>query len=75
MYLSDIYTVTASLAGLPALALPLARSREGLPIGGQLIGPDFGEGLLCRAGAALERRFRLDPSSIADQGVGCVEGR
>jgi aspartyl-tRNA(Asn)/glutamyl-tRNA(Gln) amidotransferase subunit A len=75
MYLSDVYTVTASLAGLPALALPLARSREGLPIGGQLIGPDFGEELLCRVGTTLERRFRLAPPPIADQGAGCAEGR
>src|SRR5207245_2818344 len=38
MYLSDIFTVTANLAGLPAISMPIGRVK-GLPIGGQLIGP------------------------------------
>ncbi|HEU5181977.1 MAG TPA: Asp-tRNA(Asn)/Glu-tRNA(Gln) amidotransferase subunit GatA [Candidatus Polarisedimenticolia bacterium] len=54
MYLSDIFTATINLAGLPALSLPCGLSREGLPIGLQLIGPAFGEQPLLRAGAALE---------------------
>jgi aspartyl-tRNA(Asn)/glutamyl-tRNA(Gln) amidotransferase subunit A len=57
MYLSDVYTVTANLAGLPALALPVGRNREGLPLGAQLIGPPHGEALLFRAGSVLERHF------------------
>ena len=42
MYLSDIYTVTVSLAGLPAISLP-AGFVGGLPVGQQLIGPAFSE--------------------------------
>jgi aspartyl-tRNA(Asn)/glutamyl-tRNA(Gln) amidotransferase subunit A len=55
MYLSDIFTVTVNLAGLPGLSLPVGRSRAGLPIGAQLIAPPFEETRLLRAGAALER--------------------
>ncbi|WP_205435736.1 Asp-tRNA(Asn)/Glu-tRNA(Gln) amidotransferase subunit GatA [Helicobacter suis] len=43
MYLSDVYTVGVNLAGLPALSLPVAQSKEGLPIGMQLIGRAFAE--------------------------------
>ncbi len=57
MYLSDIYTVTANLAGLPALVVPAGLSPEGLPIGAQLIGREFDEALLFRAGAAIEREL------------------
>ena len=44
MYLSDIYTVSVNLAGLPALSMPCGFDRRGLPIGAQLIGPALGEG-------------------------------
>ncbi|GBC85522.1 Glutamyl-tRNA(Gln) amidotransferase subunit A [bacterium HR11] len=43
MYLSDIYTVPASLAGLPAISVPIGKDRQGLPIGLQVIGPHFQE--------------------------------
>ncbi len=43
MYLADLYTVQASLAGLPAISLPIAESREGLPIGLQLMANSFQE--------------------------------
>ena len=43
MYLSDIYTISANLSGLPAVSLPCGLSREGLPIGLQLIGKPFDE--------------------------------
>ncbi len=56
MYLSDVYTATANLAGLPALAVPVAVS-DGLPVGVQILGPDFAEGRLFRIGAVLERAF------------------
>lgn len=46
MYLSDVYTVSANLAGLPALALPCGQDEEGLPIGCQLIGPAFSDARL-----------------------------
>jgi aspartyl-tRNA(Asn)/glutamyl-tRNA(Gln) amidotransferase subunit A len=61
MYLSDVYTVTPSLAGLPALSVPVGTSSAGLPIGVQLIGPPFGEPLLLRAGAAIEPPAPLEP--------------
>ncbi|RMH23437.1 MAG: Asp-tRNA(Asn)/Glu-tRNA(Gln) amidotransferase subunit GatA, partial [Gemmatimonadetes bacterium] len=54
MYLSDIYTVTANLAGLPALSLPVGVA-GGLPVGGQLLGPPWSEAPLVRVAAALER--------------------
>ena len=55
MYLSDIFTITASLAGLPAISVPCGRTPEGLPVGLQLIAPHFGEPLLFRIGDAFER--------------------
>ncbi len=54
MYLSDIFTVTANLAGLPAISLPIGRVK-GLPIGGQLIGQAFLEDEMLEAAYALER--------------------
>jgi len=56
MYLSDIFTVTANLAGLPALSLPIGRIK-GLPIGGQLIGQAFLEDEMIEAAYAIERVF------------------
>jgi aspartyl-tRNA(Asn)/glutamyl-tRNA(Gln) amidotransferase subunit A len=57
MYLSDVYTVPASLAGLPAISIP-GGEVEGLPFGLQLIGPHLGEGRLLRAAYAFERAFK-----------------
>ena len=54
MYLADIFTVTANLAGLPALTLPIGRV-QGLPVGGQLIGPAFLEDEMLEAAFTLER--------------------
>jgi aspartyl-tRNA(Asn)/glutamyl-tRNA(Gln) amidotransferase subunit A len=54
MYLSDIFTVTANLAGLPAMSLPIGRV-DGLPVGGQLIAPHFDERQMFVAAYALER--------------------
>jgi aspartyl-tRNA(Asn)/glutamyl-tRNA(Gln) amidotransferase subunit A len=54
MYLSDIFTVTANLAGLPAMSIPIGRVK-GLPIGGQLIGQAFLEDEMIEAAYALER--------------------
>jgi aspartyl-tRNA(Asn)/glutamyl-tRNA(Gln) amidotransferase subunit A len=53
MYLSDIFTVTANLAGVPAMSLPIGRV-AGLPVGGQIIAPHFGEAAMFRVGYALE---------------------
>ena len=55
MYLSDIYTVSVNLAGLPGLSMPCGFDSNGLPIGAQLIGPHFGEGRLLNAAHAFQR--------------------
>jgi aspartyl-tRNA(Asn)/glutamyl-tRNA(Gln) amidotransferase subunit A len=54
MYLSDIFTTTANLAGVPAMSLPIGRV-DGLPVGGQLIAPHFEERQMFVAAYALER--------------------
>ncbi len=54
MYLADIFTVTANLAGLPAVSIPCGFSREGLPIGCQIMGRHFEESTILAAAAALE---------------------
>jgi aspartyl-tRNA(Asn)/glutamyl-tRNA(Gln) amidotransferase subunit A len=53
MYLSDIFTVTANLAEVPAMSIPVGRVR-GLPIGGQIIAPRFAEADMFRAAYAIE---------------------
>ena len=55
MYLADVFTVPASLAGLPALSVPAGLSREGLPVGMQLVGPAGSEPLLLALARAVER--------------------
>jgi aspartyl-tRNA(Asn)/glutamyl-tRNA(Gln) amidotransferase subunit A len=55
MYLSDIYTISVNLAGLPAIAVPCGFSKAGLPIGVQMIGRAFEEETLLRAAHAYEQ--------------------
>jgi aspartyl-tRNA(Asn)/glutamyl-tRNA(Gln) amidotransferase subunit A len=54
MYLSDIYTTSANLAGIPGLNVPIGKDREGLPVGMQLLGKQFGEQILLDIAYALE---------------------
>ncbi len=54
MYLSDIFTVTANLAGICGLTVPCGFSESGLPIGMQILGPAFKEENILRAGHAYE---------------------
>jgi aspartyl-tRNA(Asn)/glutamyl-tRNA(Gln) amidotransferase subunit A len=54
MYLSDVFTCTANLAGVPALSQPIGRV-DGLPVGGQFIAPHFAERRMFAAAYALER--------------------
>jgi aspartyl-tRNA(Asn)/glutamyl-tRNA(Gln) amidotransferase subunit A len=61
MYLSDIFTISVNLAGLPGLALPCGYDNRNLPIGLQLIGPPFAEEALLRAGDAYERSGAFTP--------------
>lgn len=56
MYLSDVYTCPANLAGIPALSVPFGETGDNLPIGVQLIGRWFDEVTLIQAGRLLERR-------------------
>jgi aspartyl-tRNA(Asn)/glutamyl-tRNA(Gln) amidotransferase subunit A len=68
MYLSDIYTITLNLAGVPGLVLPCGLSTDGLPIGVQLIGRHFDEARLLGVGQQLERaiNFTARPRGIAE---------
>ena len=59
IYLSDLLTIPSCMAALPGLSIPCGLS-EGLPVGLQLIGPQFSENLLFRAGHALERALEFD---------------
>ena len=55
MYLNDVFTVPASMAGMPAMSLPVGLSERKLPLGLQLIGRPFDEKSVLAAGHALER--------------------
>ena len=55
MYLSDIYTISANLAGIPAISIPAGFSQDGLPIGLQLMGRPFEEETLFRASYTFEQ--------------------
>jgi aspartyl-tRNA(Asn)/glutamyl-tRNA(Gln) amidotransferase subunit A len=56
MYLSDVFTVPASLAGLPAISVPSGLTESGLPLGIQILGPRFGEEAVFAAARAFEAR-------------------
>jgi aspartyl-tRNA(Asn)/glutamyl-tRNA(Gln) amidotransferase subunit A len=59
MYLADVLTIPPNMAGLPSLSIPCGLS-EGLPVGLQLIGPQFSENTLFRASHALESAIAFD---------------
>ncbi|MCM8786819.1 MAG: Asp-tRNA(Asn)/Glu-tRNA(Gln) amidotransferase subunit GatA [Candidatus Omnitrophica bacterium] len=54
MYLSDIFTISANLAALPAVSFPCGFNKQGLPIGAQLIGKEFNEEILLRLGFSYQ---------------------
>ncbi|PYS91990.1 MAG: Asp-tRNA(Asn)/Glu-tRNA(Gln) amidotransferase GatCAB subunit A [Acidobacteria bacterium] len=60
MYLNDIYTVTANLAGVPGISIPCGLSNAGLPIGLQLLGPHWSEAILLRLAHAYEQAHPID---------------
>ncbi|HEV8680588.1 MAG TPA: Asp-tRNA(Asn)/Glu-tRNA(Gln) amidotransferase subunit GatA, partial [Stellaceae bacterium] len=70
MYLNDVFTVPANLAGLPAISVPAGLSADGLPLGLQLIGRAFDEETVLRVGELIERaaNFTHRPSFIAGGG-------
>jgi aspartyl-tRNA(Asn)/glutamyl-tRNA(Gln) amidotransferase subunit A len=55
MYLSDIYTTSANLAGIPGISVPCGTDRNGLPMGLQVLGKQFDEPTIFRVAGALER--------------------
>jgi aspartyl-tRNA(Asn)/glutamyl-tRNA(Gln) amidotransferase subunit A len=56
MYLSDIFTISCNLAGVPGMSVPCGFSSNGLPIGLQLLGPHFGEHQVLRAAYHYEQQ-------------------
>lgn len=66
MYLSDVFTLPASLAGIPGLSVPCGFTNEGLPVGLQILGRHFDESSLIRVAYALEQAtdFRLRRPSV-----------
>lgn len=69
MYLGDIYTISANLAGLPGISVPCGRDSKGLPIGLQLLGDCFQEKKLIRAAYAYEQTRTYEAPKIAKGGV------
>jgi len=55
MYLSDIYTISVNLAGIPAISIPCGFTRAGLPVGLQILAKPFNEGMLLRVAYAYEQ--------------------
>ena len=72
MYLNDIFTVPASLAGVPAMSVPAGLADNGLPLGLQLIAPSFHEDTLVKAGRVLEKAagFTATASRVASRVAG-----
>lgn len=60
MYLNDVFTVTANLAGVPGVSVPAGLDGQGLPMGLQLVAPAFGEETMLRGAAALEEALAFD---------------
>jgi aspartyl-tRNA(Asn)/glutamyl-tRNA(Gln) amidotransferase subunit A len=69
MYLNDLFTVSADLAGLPAISVPAGLSADGLPLGLQIIGRAFDEEMVLRVGGVIETAaaFSHHPSFIAGE--------
>ncbi len=61
MYLVDLYTVGANLAGIPALSIPCGETKSGMPIGMQLQGPPLAEGTLLQIGHAYQQLTQTKP--------------
>ena len=60
MYLSDIFTISANLAGIPGVSVPCGFTREGLPIGVQFLAGHFEEGKLIQISSAFEKHANLE---------------
>jgi aspartyl-tRNA(Asn)/glutamyl-tRNA(Gln) amidotransferase subunit A len=68
MYLSDVFTIPANLAGVPGISIPCGLDEAGLPVGLQVTAPVLGESLLLRVAHALERELAFDarPALLGD---------
>jgi len=68
MYLNDVFTVPANLAGLPGISVPAGLSEDGLPLGLQLVGKAFDEETVFRAAGVLEEAasFNAIPPFLAE---------
>ncbi len=64
MYMNDVFTVTANMAGVPGMSIPAGLNKDGLPLGLQLIGKPFDEGTLFQVGEVIEQAAgRFEPSA------------
>ena len=70
MYLNDVFTVPASMAGLPAISVPAGLSADGLPLGLHLIGRPFDEAMVLRVAQVIEHAAGFDarPQTLAGSG-------
>ena len=68
MYLTDLYTIPANLAGLPAISVPAGESAGGLPIGTQIITRAEADDMAFRIAAALERGLARGVRTCAPRG-------
>ena len=66
MYLSDIYTISVNLAGLPAISVPSGFTASGLPIGLQVIGKAFGEAEMFAVAHAFEQAHDYQAEATPD---------
>ncbi|MEI7604246.1 MAG: Asp-tRNA(Asn)/Glu-tRNA(Gln) amidotransferase subunit GatA [bacterium] len=55
MYLEDLYTVTANIVGITSLAIPYKKFENGMPLGMQIMGPKWSEGMICEIGNVLDK--------------------
>lgn len=69
MYLNDVFTIPASLAGLPGMSVPAGLSTDGLPLGLQIIGKHWDEATVLRAGAVIEAaaQFTAMPQTVSSK--------
>ena len=69
MYLNDVFTVPANMAGLPGISVPAGLNKHGLPLGLQVIAKPFDEETMFRAADALERaaNFTAQPKYLGGQ--------
>jgi aspartyl-tRNA(Asn)/glutamyl-tRNA(Gln) amidotransferase subunit A len=59
MYLSDVYTTSANLAGIPGMSIPISRDKNGLPIGLQLLGNQFEESKILNLSTHIENNYLM----------------